>query len=75
MFGPRNCGQIDSAEAFDDIKKLLKAVIINMTNRVFVLGIILIYDVLILANEPYGFLNTKENTLFQAQIVFKQLGC
>ena len=47
MFGPRNCGQIDSAEAFDDIKKLLKAVIINMTNRVFDLGIILIYDVLI----------------------------
>ena len=47
MFGPRNCGQIDSAEAFDDIKKLHKAVIINMTNRVFVLGIILIYDVLI----------------------------
>ena len=47
MFRPRNCGQIDSAEAFDDIKKLLKAVIINMTNRVFVLGIILIYDVLI----------------------------
>jgi hypothetical protein len=47
MFGPRNCGQIASAEAFDDIKKLHKAVIINMTNRVFVLGIILIYDVLI----------------------------
>ena len=27
-----------------------------------------------LANEPYGFLNTNENTLFQAQIVFKRLG-
>jgi len=25
-----------------------------------------------LANEPYGFLNTNENTLFQAQIVFKR---
>jgi hypothetical protein len=45
MFGPRNWGQIDSAEAFDDIKKLNKAVFINMEIRVFVLGIILIYDV------------------------------
>jgi|TARA_B100001250_G_scaffold53228_1_gene41388 hypothetical protein len=47
MFGPRNCGQVGSAEAFNDIKKLNKAVVINMANRVFVLGIILIYDVLI----------------------------
>jgi len=42
MFGPLNCGQINSSEAFDDIKKLHKAVIINITNKVFVLGIILI---------------------------------
>ena len=47
MFGPRNCGQIDSAEAFADIKKLHKAVIINMTNRVLVFGMILIYNILI----------------------------
>ena len=36
MFGPRNCGQFGLAEALDDIKKLNKAVIINMPNRVFV---------------------------------------
>ena len=74
MFGPLNCGQINSSEAFDDIKKLHKAVIINITNKVFVLGIILILYVEIY--QPISrmdFLNTKENNLFQVKIRIMRL--